>query len=108
MKINGQKIECILAESGLTGEEAAKRSGISRQSFSTIKTRGTCKPETALKNRAWTWRQCGRHCGGKLNMIQLTDKLAVIADSRCYMLGNINGKRASKRERGMQQGAKTS
>lgn len=49
MKINGQKIECILAESGLTGEEAAKRSGISRQSFSTIKTRGTCKPETALK-----------------------------------------------------------
>lgn len=31
-------------------------------------------------------------------MIQLTDKLAVTADSRCYMLGNINGNRASKRE----------
>jgi hypothetical protein len=49
MKISKQKVEQIMAEKGLTAAEVAKRSGVSRQNFSTIKLRGTCEPATAGK-----------------------------------------------------------
>lgn len=49
MKISKQKIECIMAEKGLTATQTAERCGISRQNFSTIKLRGTCTPATAGK-----------------------------------------------------------
>lgn len=49
MKISKQKIERVMAEKGLTAVEVAEKSGVSRQSFSTIKLRGTCEPATAGK-----------------------------------------------------------
>ena len=49
MKISKAKINMIMASKGLTATEVAKRSGISRQNFSTIKLRGTCTPPTAFK-----------------------------------------------------------
>ena len=49
MRISKEKIECIMAAKGLTAAEVAKRSGVSRQNFSTIKLRGTCEPATAGK-----------------------------------------------------------
>lgn len=49
MKISKNKIDMIMASKGLTAVEVAKRSGISRQNFSTIKLRGTCTPPTVFK-----------------------------------------------------------
>lgn len=44
MTINTQRIELLLAERGLTKADLAVRCGISRQSISTITTRGTASP----------------------------------------------------------------
>lgn len=49
MTINGQRIELLLAEKGMSKVELAERSGISRQNISTIVLRGTCAPKTANK-----------------------------------------------------------
>ena len=49
MKISKDKIDLIMANKGLTAVEVSKRSGISRQNFSTIKLRGTCTAPTAFK-----------------------------------------------------------
>lgn len=49
MRINTNKIKALQAEMEMTASELAKRSGISRQSVSTILTRGTCEPRTAGK-----------------------------------------------------------
>lgn len=49
MKISKSKIELLLAEKGLSMTVLAERSGMSRQSISTIKQRGTCTPCTAAK-----------------------------------------------------------
>ncbi len=38
-----------MAEKGLTTVEVSKRTGISRQNFSTMKLRGTCTPVSAGK-----------------------------------------------------------
>lgn len=47
MNISRGKIEAQLAEQGLTRAALAERSGISRQSISTILGRGSCEPRTA-------------------------------------------------------------
>lgn len=49
MKISKQKIELIMARLGINTVQFAERSGVSRQSLSTIKSRGTCTPQTAAK-----------------------------------------------------------
>lgn len=49
MTINTHRIELKLAERGLTKADLAGRTGISRQSISTIIRRGTCEPKTAGK-----------------------------------------------------------
>lgn len=49
MKISKDKIEIILAKKNLKIVEAAKIMGMTRQTFSTIKNRGTCTPATAAK-----------------------------------------------------------
>lgn len=49
MKISKSKIELLLAENGINLTMLAERSGVSRQSISTIKQRGTCAPCTASK-----------------------------------------------------------
>lgn len=49
MNISREKIELLMANKGLTASELATLSGISRQSFSTVKLRGTCTPATAGK-----------------------------------------------------------
>ncbi len=49
MKINRLKLDLLQAEQGLTCSELAKKAGISRQNFSTVRTRGTCTPITAGK-----------------------------------------------------------
>ncbi len=49
MTINATKIELLRAEKRLTNAALAERSGISRQSISTIVRRGTCNPLTAAK-----------------------------------------------------------
>lgn len=49
MKISKEKIEIILAKKNLKIVEAAKIMGMTRQTFSTIKNRGTCTPATAAK-----------------------------------------------------------
>lgn len=49
MVINTFKIKIMLAEMGMTRAELGVRCGISRQSISTILTRGTCEPKTAGK-----------------------------------------------------------
>lgn len=49
MKISKTKIELILAKKNLKIVEAAKIMGMTRQTFSTIKNRGTCTPATAAK-----------------------------------------------------------
>lgn len=49
MKINVHKITVILAEKEMTRSIFAAQSGVSRQSVSTILTRGTCEPKTAGK-----------------------------------------------------------
>lgn len=49
MKISKSKIELLLAEKGINLTELSRVSGMSRQSISTIKQRGTCTPCTAGK-----------------------------------------------------------
>lgn len=49
MKIDVHKIKLALAERKMTQSELAKKSGISRQSISTILTRGTCALSNAGK-----------------------------------------------------------
>lgn len=49
MMIDRRKIENILAEKGLTMSALASKSGISRQSISTIIRRSACTPATAGK-----------------------------------------------------------
>lgn len=49
MRINVTKIKIILANCQMTHTKLADLSGISRQSISTIMTRGTCEPRTAGK-----------------------------------------------------------
>lgn len=49
MTISATKINLLKAEQRLTNSALAERSGISRQSISTILMRGTCNPITAGK-----------------------------------------------------------
>lgn len=49
MKLNKFKLYLLQAEQGLTGAELAKKAGMSRQTFSTVRQRGTCTPITAGK-----------------------------------------------------------
>lgn len=49
MTISATKINLLKAEQRLTNSALAERSGISRQSISTILLRGTCTPITAGK-----------------------------------------------------------
>lgn len=49
MKISTQKLEMLMVEKGLTISALAERTGISRQSLSTIKQRQTCRVGTAMK-----------------------------------------------------------
>lgn len=49
MTISATKINLLKAEQRLTNVALAERSGISRQSISTILLRGTCAPITAGK-----------------------------------------------------------
>lgn len=49
MTISATKINLLKAEQRLTNVSLAERSGISRQSISTILLRGTCNPITAGK-----------------------------------------------------------
>ena len=49
MDICGKKVNCLLAEQGLTKTVLAARCGISRQSLSVILRRGSCEPRTAGK-----------------------------------------------------------
>lgn len=44
MTINSQRIETLLAERGMSKADLAAKTGISRQSISTITTRGTASP----------------------------------------------------------------
>lgn len=47
MNVDVSKIEAKLAEKNMTKATLAARSGISRQSVSTILGRGSCEPRTA-------------------------------------------------------------
>lgn len=47
MEINVLRIDTLLAEQGITKSKLAEKSGVSRQSISTILRRGTCTPLTA-------------------------------------------------------------
>ena len=49
MKVNTQKIEMLLGKRNMTKAALSEKSGISRQSISTIIGRGTCLPVTAAK-----------------------------------------------------------
>lgn len=49
MKINAYKIKMILAEAEMTRADLAAKCRVSRQSISTILTRGTCELRTAGK-----------------------------------------------------------
>lgn len=49
MKINGTKLELLTAQRGLTFLSLAKKAGVSRQTVSATKMRGTCAPETLVK-----------------------------------------------------------
>lgn len=49
MTVNTFKLETLLAEHNMTKSALADRSGICRQSISTIIRRGTCEPRTAGK-----------------------------------------------------------
>lgn len=49
MEISAKKIETVMAERGLTQTALAERTGISRQSVSSIIRRGTCAPVNAGK-----------------------------------------------------------
>lgn len=49
MKIDRQKIDVLMVKRGLTVSKFAEKIGVSRQNLSTIKSRGTCNPQTAVK-----------------------------------------------------------
>ena len=49
MQIDADKIRLIVAKQGSSLSELARISGVSRQTVSTTMTRGTCRPETAIK-----------------------------------------------------------
>ena len=49
MKINRDKLDLLAAAAGMNGTTLAAAAGTSRQNLSTIRTRGTCRAETALK-----------------------------------------------------------
>lgn len=49
MKIDSTKLELLTAQKGMTFSKLAENSGVSRQSISTVKMRGTCKPTTLVK-----------------------------------------------------------
>lgn len=49
MKLNVIAIKCFMAENGMTNTALAKKSGISRQSISTILRRKTCNTLNAGK-----------------------------------------------------------
>ena len=49
MKLDVCKIEVLMANAGMSKSALADKSGISRQSISTIVRRGTCEPITAGK-----------------------------------------------------------
>ena len=49
MKISRNKVDLLTADRGMTGKQLAATAGISRQSLSTIKTRGTCTALSAIK-----------------------------------------------------------
>lgn len=49
MNVNSIRIEALLAEKGMTKADLSVKSGVSRQSLSTIIRRGTCEPRTVGK-----------------------------------------------------------
>lgn len=49
MVINRFQIDMLLAKKQMTKSELAEKSGLSRQSISTILQRGSCKPVSASK-----------------------------------------------------------
>lgn len=49
VKISRQRLELCQAQAGMTANQLAEASGISRQQISTIKGRGSCNPITAAK-----------------------------------------------------------
>lgn len=49
MNISGTKLELLAAANGLNFSKLSELSGISRQSISTIKTRGTCSAKSLVK-----------------------------------------------------------
>lgn len=49
MNISGTKLELMTAANGLNFSKLSELSGISRQSISTIKTRGTCSAKSLVK-----------------------------------------------------------
>lgn len=49
MKISKERMDALMAERGLTGKELARRAGMTPQTLSTLRTRGTCTPITAGK-----------------------------------------------------------
>ena len=49
MKLCVEKLDLLMAQRAMTAGDLSKRSGVSRQSISTIRTRGTCAVKTALK-----------------------------------------------------------
>lgn len=49
VKISKQKIEIAMIKQGLTLTKLAEKSGLSRQSLATIRSRETCQPRTAAK-----------------------------------------------------------
>lgn len=49
MKISKTKFELLMARKGLSATKLCELSGVSRQSISTIRYRGTCAPQTAAK-----------------------------------------------------------
>lgn len=49
MKVCKNKIEYFSSLKGWTGKQTAENAGMKPQAFSLVKTRGTCRPETAKK-----------------------------------------------------------
>ncbi len=49
MRINKTKFELSMARKGLTATRLCELSGVSRQSISTIRYRGSCAPQTAAR-----------------------------------------------------------
>lgn len=49
MRISRSKLDLLQAEQGLTCGQVAEKAGMSRQNFSTVRTRGTCTAVTLGK-----------------------------------------------------------